>query len=122
MASYVSASSSQGSCSTALDTCAGLQCQEVLDQLLEVSCDLGNMAADSTAWVRVTANIDLPVQTHLTLSVDVGARDTADSDPSNNFVEVEVPVVERPGDGVQPVEPPLDAGGIGGCFIQTVLW
>ncbi len=124
MASYLSASSSQGPCSSALDTCAGPQCQEVLDQLLEVSCDLGSMAADSTGWVRVTANIDLPAQTHLTVSGDVGARDTADSDSSNNLIEVDVPVVEMPGDGVQvPGGPLTGGGGIGtGCFIQTVLW
>ncbi|MDF1551405.1 MAG: hypothetical protein P1P84_00010 [Deferrisomatales bacterium] len=123
MASYLSASSSQGPCSSALDTCADLQCQEVLDQLLEVSCALGSMAADSTAWVRVTSNIDLPAQTHLTVSVDVGARDTADSDGSNNFIEVDVPVVEMPGDGVQAPNTPLIGGGsIGpGCFIQALL-
>ncbi|HSH71235.1 MAG TPA: DUF11 domain-containing protein, partial [Deferrisomatales bacterium] len=123
MASYLSASSSQGPCSSALDTCGDLQCQGVLDQLLEVSCDLGSMAADSTAWVRVTANIDLPTQTHLTVLADVGAPDTADSDPSNNSTTVTVPVIEMPGVGVEGPNPPLiDGGSIGpGCFIQAVL-
>ncbi len=81
------------------------------------------MAADSAASVRVTANIDVPEQTHLTVSADVVARDTADSDPSNNSITVGVPVVGLPGVGVQgPNQPLLGEGSIGpGCFVQAVL-
>jgi len=129
MASFGSAFSSQGQCSTTLDTCAGVQCLAVLNQLLAVSCDLGGLPAGSTASVYVTAAIDLEAGKHLTVSARAAARDTADSDSSNNFIEIDVPVVERPREGVQvPQEPMInaegiDAGGTGpGCFIQTVLW
>jgi hypothetical protein len=129
MVSFGSAFSSQGQCSTALDTCAGFQCLAVLDQLLAVTCDLGGLPSGSTASVYVVAAIDLEAGKHLTVSARAAARDTADSDASNNSSEIDVPIVEMPAGGVPvPDEPLIDVGGIdaGGtgvaCFIQTVLW
>jgi len=129
MASFGSAFSSQGRCFTALETCAGFQCLAVLDQFLAVFCDLGGLPSGSTASVHVTAAIDLEAGEHLTVSARAAARDTADSDSSNNFIEVDVPIVEMPAGGVQVPDEPLidargiDAGGTGvACFIQTVSW
>ena len=116
MVSFVSAASSQGRCSTALDTCAGSLCQEVPEQLLAVSCDLGALAADGTATLRVTASIDLPENTHLTVSADVESEDTADANPANDSIAVQVPVNELPGAGVQ------GGAGPGGCFLQTLTF
>lgn len=129
MASFVSAVSSQGRCSTALDTCAGVQCLAVLSQLLAVSCDLGGLPSGSTASVYVTAAMDLDAGKNLTVSARAEARDTADPNVSNNFAEIEVPVVEMPGGGVQvPDDPMIDLSGIDvgegppACFIRTLDW
>lgn len=125
LGSFVSASSTQGQCSTALEGCVGLQCLEVLSNPLAVSCDLGGMAAGGTATVRVGARIDLPAETSLTVSARIEAPDTADADPSNNAVAAEVPVVEVPGGGAEG-PPILSVGegslGPGGCFVQSLLF
>lgn len=129
MASFGSASSSQGQCSTALDACAGFQCLAVLDQLLAVTCDLGGLPSGSTALVHVTAAIDLEAGEHLTVSARAEARDTADSDSANNVSEIDVPIVEMPSGGLQvPQEPVINAEGMNAvegppaCFIRTVPW
>ncbi|MDF1553560.1 MAG: DUF11 domain-containing protein [Deferrisomatales bacterium] len=114
MASFVSASSSQGGCSTALDTCVGFQCLAVLNQSLSVFCDLGGLPAGATASVHVSAAIDLEAGEHLTVSARAAARDMADADPSNNSMAVAVPVYPVPGAGVQ------GGAGPGGCFIHSV--
>lgn len=114
MASFVSASSSQGQCRTLLDTCVGIQCLAVLNELLAVSCDLGDLTAGTAALVRVTASIDLPVAAELTVAARAEASNTADPDPSNNSAATVMLVTAVPSEGIE------GGGGGGGCFVSTL--
>lgn len=115
LASFVSADSTQGVCSTALNFCGGFGCIEALGFPLDVTCNIGTLNAGASATVTIL--VRPPEQSVLfdTASVSGSAPDSNlsnNSDTESTTVNPFSPAAGGGGDG----------GGGGGCFIATAAY
>jgi|GEM_PF-2207918 len=115
LSAFDSVTSSQGSCSTPLNTCIGFGCLTVLDQPVSVSCDLGSLAVEesATVFVRMFSRND-QAQTLITRA-QVASADRVDAVTANNQQGSSIIMIEEPSCGE-------NCGTAPGCFIATAAY
>ncbi|MBC8209991.1 MAG: DUF11 domain-containing protein [Gammaproteobacteria bacterium] len=114
LSNFISASAEQGSCSTALNNCAGLACISALQLPLTVHCAIGALSAGTVMTVDIVATITGVEGTILQTSARVNSA-TADADPQNNTRGSTIQILPEPSCGDQCESPP-------GCFIATAAY
>jgi len=114
LSNFVSASPDQGSCSTALNSCAGVACVSALQLPLRVHCEIGALSAGAVSSVDIVATITGEEGAILQTSASAKSA-IADADPDNNTRGSTVQILPEPSCGDQCATPP-------GCFIATAAY
>lgn len=114
--SLISATPSQGSCTTALTNCVGLACIMALQLPISMSCDVGALSAGDLASIDVIVTAAGDVGDILQVLSTVQSSVTADADLNNNSSNASVDIIAAPTcDGCA-------GAGPGGCFIATAAY
>lgn len=131
LSSFNSATSTQGSCTTALSNCVGIGCLNALGQPIRVSCDLGLLTSGAVANIDVMANTGGPAGYVFNTNASVSSDTIADADYDNNsrgssvtLIEPDYTCVGECGYTVPEYSCEGECGGsIGiGCFIASAAF
>ncbi len=115
LSAFDSVTSSQGSCSTPLNSCIGFACLTVLDQPVSVSCDLGSLAVEDSATVNVRMFTRNDQAQTLITRAQVDSADRVDAVTANNQQGSSILMIEQPSCGD-------NCGTAPGCFIATAAY
>ena len=114
LTSFISATPSQGICTTALTNCAGIACVMALQLPISMSCELGALSSGGLATVDIVVTAAGDVGDILHSSTVVQDSTTADADSNNNSSTASVEIIATP---------TIEGGaGPGGCFIATAAY
>ena len=114
LSNFISVNPEQGSCSTALNSCAGLACISALQLPLKVHCEIGTLGSGAVMTIEIVAAMTGEQGTVLQTSARVNSA-IADADTENNIRGSTIQFIPEPSCGDQCGSPP-------GCFIATAAY